>query len=144
MMEQTTFKKMARYIELSEKFSKREGDIFSELELRDSMVKNNYNDSCGSASGSYSIGGNSLNVNNIGIYLSGSVHIDGREIYVDENGNVKAKDEKKPLTRGQQLEATTILKSKVRGLLLDEYDEYMKLRTSLKDYFSGVDKLLND
>ncbi len=131
-MEKEVMKKMARYVELSEKFSKSERDIFTEEELRNCHINNA---SFGMAS---SIGvGQPFEFNT-------TLHIDGREIYIDEKGNLKAKDDKKPLTRGQELEATTMLKVKVRATILDEYDEYIKLRASLKSYFDGVNKLINE
>ena len=125
---------MARYVELSEKFSKSERDIFTQEEMRDTYVN-----SPSFGHDSFSIGSHS-----IGLNFNGQIHIDGREIYVDEKGVVRAKDEKRPLTRGQQLEATAIIRLKQRATLLDEYDEYIKLRTSLNSYFNGVDKLINE
>lgn len=137
-METELIKKMTRYVELSEKFSKRDCDIFTEQELRDTYVNS---PSMGMTFGSdaFSIGHTTS-----GIHFNGSVHIDGREIYVDEKGVVRAKDEKKPLTRGQQLEATATIRLKERAKLMDEYDEYLKLRTSLKSYFDGVNKLITE
>lgn len=127
-------KKMARYVELSQKFSKTERDLFSEEELRNSHI----NSRMVTSNGSIAIDLDS------GMQFNGTFHIEGREVYIDEKGNVKAKDEKTPLTRGQQLEAVAMVKVKVRATLLDEYDEYVKLRTSLKSYFDGVDKLINE
>ncbi len=138
-MKKEIMKKMARYVELSEKFSKSERDIFTEEELRNSH-NNSLSFGMNSTTGSICVGmDNGIHFNGYG-----SIYIDGREVYVDEGGNVKAKDEKKPLTRGQRLEATITLKAKVRATLLDEYDEYIKLRTSLNNYFSGVNELINE
>ncbi len=138
-MEKEVIEKMARYVELSEKFTKSEREIFTQEELDNSQISDGglYGISMGSSSicvGPYSNG----------IFLNGTVHIDGREVFIDEKGNVKAKDEKKPLTRGQQLEATAMLKAKTRAILLDDYDEYIKLRASLISYFCGVNKLINE
>ena len=133
-METELIKKMARYVELSEKFSKREGDIFTEQELRDTHVN-----SALIGNDSFSIGSHSN-----GLHFNGEIHINGREIYVDDKGVVRAKDEKHLLTRGQQLEATATIRLKERVILMDEYDEYMKLRTSLNSYFNGVNKLINE
>jgi hypothetical protein len=133
-MEKEINKKMARYVELSEKFSKSERDIFTEEEMRDTYVN-----SPSFGHDSFSIGSQSMGFN-----FNGQIHIDGREIYVDEKGVVRAKDEKRPLTRGQQLEATATIRLKERAILMDEYDEYMKLRTSLNSYFNSVNKLINE
>jgi len=145
-MEKEIMKKMARYVELSAKFSKSERDIFTDEELQ----KLNYSNSgngivsgtgiCGINSGGIFIDGS----NNNYVTFGGPVVIDGREIYIDEKGNVKSKDPKKPLTRGELLEANTIAAVHARAVLLDEYDEYTKLRTSLKTYFNGVDNLINE
>lgn len=139
-------KKMARFVELSTKFSKSERDIFTDEEFQTlnkctgNGIISGSGIAFGHSSGSISIDGN------CGAYVTfgGPVIIDGREIYIDEKGNVKSKDPKKPLTRGELLEANTIAAVHARAVLLDEYDEYTKLRTSLKTYFNGVDNLINE
>jgi len=141
-MEKKIINKMARYVELSKKFSKSDRDIFTEEEFQTLNKCNGITSGSGIVSG-YNT---TINIDNsCGNYttFSGPVIIDDREIYIDEKGNVKSKDPKKPLTRGERLEANTLLEVKSRAVLLDEYDEYMKLRTSLNTYFNGVDNLIN-
>lgn len=124
---------MARFVELSAKFSKSEKDIFTEEEIKTLNGKTSNNTISGICDGNsmvISSSNGTLSVSST-INLSGTVIINGREIYVDEDGNVKAKDPEKPLTRGERLEANTLLAVKARAVLLDEYDEYTKLRTSL-------------
>lgn len=142
-MEKEIIEKMSRYLELSSKFSKSERDIFTDEELSDSKRKNNMG-LCGTGtiSNSYSAHltiGEEFN----GVYVSGKLFLGDKEIFVDKDGTIKSKDVDKPLTRGEQLEATSMIKIKTRALLLDEYDEYQKLGTSLNNYFSSIKKLFN-
>jgi hypothetical protein len=131
-MEKELISKIARYVELSEKFSKTERDIFTEEELR--IIYSN------SPCMGMSISGGEFNINST-IHHGITFMISGRELYVDEKGVVRAKDATKPLTRAQLLEAETVLKIKGRVELLSQYDEYVKLRTQLKSYTTGVTNL---
>lgn len=128
-MEAQFIKNMARYIELSEKFSKSEREIFTEDEIRDSYSKNTIIDG-----GGISIGGTCVSTN------SYTTYINDREIIIDEDGVVRVKDNK-PISRGQQLEIANALKIKSRGILLDEYDEFIMLRRLLKAVFKSIDDL---
>lgn len=131
-MEQTVLKKMTRFVELSSKFSKNESDLFTR---GDSSRAQNF-ESGGiyvSGSGSYGtsnwVPANSFSVN-------GGFLLNGKEIYVDKNGDVKARDNK-PLTRGEQIEA----EAKALSIVSDEFDEYNKLRAELSLYFSALNKI---
>ena len=137
-MEKKLTKKMTRYIELSEKFSKTDIEIFPNEE-RDNLLFSNGTSSMCIGSGSITVGALTNH-----IYLNGTVMIDGKEVYVDERGNVKAKDPSKPLTRGEEYKAREMSKADAKATLIDEYDEYLELRKSLKGYFKGLDNLLND
>lgn len=141
-MEKEIIEKMSRYLELSGKFSKSEKDIFTDEELSAARVQNNMGMSGTTTINGYAPSftiGQEFN----GIYVSGKLFLEDKEIFIDEDGTVKSKDVDKPLTRGEQLEATYMIKLKKRALLLDEYDEYLKLGTSLKNYFSSLKNLIN-
>jgi len=148
-MEKKIIKKIARYVELSAKFSKSDRDIFTDEEFKTLNKCSGNGITISPYTGTIIMGGSGIMGHNIvtsnsTTCLNGTVIVNGKEVCVDENGNVKAMDKKKPLTRGKLLEANTLLEVKVRAILLDEYDEYTKLRTLLNNYFSGVDKLIND
>ncbi len=145
-MDKVVMNKMARYVELSDKFSKTERDIFTDDELKSFSCDGTFIGSVGNIAIT-SGGGGSISIGDMAsacVSFGGPVMIDGREIYVDEKGDVKSRDPKKPLTRGEQLEANTIVAVHARAVLLDEYDEYIKLRASLKGYFKGANNLIND
>ena len=139
-MEKEITKKMARYVELSKKFSKTDSDLFTIEELHAAHVMSNNVGVSGTAT--LSTGGTYFTVtNSASISIEGVMLLNGKEIFVDEKGNVKSKDPSKPLTRGEQLEASSMVTLKERGKLLDEYDEYLKLRRNLTEYFNGLNKL---
>lgn len=128
-MEIELIKKMSRYVELSTKFSKGECDIFTGEELRNNYSGTIYHDNgLGTSIGSSNA-----------ISVTGKFLLNGKEIYVDMDGNVKSRDNE-PLTRADQIKA----KAHVRAVLSDEYDEYLKLRNSLNGYFEGVNNLIEE
>lgn len=130
-METSVLKKMTRFVELSTKFSKQESDLFKK--------SNNGNLSLGYNSGTALI--NSTGSQNswspvATISVSGTFILNHKEIYVDGNGNVRARDNK-PLTRGEQIEA----EAKALAIMSDEFDEYNNLRVELSNYFSALNKI---
>jgi hypothetical protein len=120
-MEEKVFKQMKRYVELSSKFSKTSEQVFGK--------ESNLN---------FVGAGSSLTID--GSYYGGtlqtSFNIDGRELYVDDSGVVKAKD-KAPVTRAEKIRA----KAEQDAIVADEYDEYLSLRIKLQTYFSSLEKL---
>lgn len=128
-MEKVVMKKMTRYVELSEKFSKGLSDIFTPEELNNNL------------SGSIYVTGtdNNIGYSNISLSVNGTFVLDGKEIYVDKDGNVKSRDNTE-LTRADQIKA----KALIRAILSDEYDEYIKLRNALKGYFNGANNLMGE
>jgi hypothetical protein len=120
MMEKKVFKQMKRYVELSSKFSKTSEQVFG---------KEN-NDLNFVSAGSITISSGN------GYLTTTSFNIDGRELYVDGNGVVKAKD-KAPVTRAEKIRA----KAEQDAIVADEYDEYLDLRIKLQTYFSSLEKL---
>ena len=141
-------KKMARYVELSRKFSKSERDVFTEEELKGGVLVSDsgtftVSGGMGTAMGSGTITMSDVS-NHIALQVNGTLIVGDREIYIDKSGNVKSRNPKKPLTRGEMFELNTMVKAKERATLLDEYDEYRKLRTSLNKYFDGANDLINE
>jgi hypothetical protein len=122
-MDKKVLKKMQRFVELSNKFSKLESEVFPKDESRNILVSN--------SNGAYIIGSNSAWAN------CDTFVINGKSIYVDENNNVKAKDAK-PLTRAEQILAEAHVKAK----LSDEFDEYNKLRAELSAYLDAHENLV--
>ena len=126
--------KVLRYVELSSKFSK----SWNELYPND---KQNY--SSGTiriSSGSSNMLTSSLGVcaaTNNTVMVSGTFVVNGKEIYVDEEGNVKAKDAKTIITRADEIRAEAEIKAKIA----DEFDEYNKLKYELEDYFKALKKI---
>ena len=126
--------KVLRYVELSSKFSK----TWNELYPND---KQNY--SSGTiriSSGSSNMLTSSLGVcaaTNNTVMVSGTFVVNGKEIYVDEEGNVKAKDAKTIITRADEIRAEAEIKAKIA----DEFDEYNKLKYELEDYFKALKKI---
>jgi len=119
--------KVLRFIELSVKFSKSEYDIVPKQEEENNMVGT-------ICSGSISLG---ASLSGLGTYnIQTNFCVDGRELYVDAEGNVKAKDNT-PVTRAFKLKA--LAESKIK--LLEEYEEYMTLRNELKQYFEALKKI---
>jgi hypothetical protein len=126
-MEQTILTKVQRFVELSAKFSKSESDVFP----NDRTTSNTINFASGpyiNPSGTYSSA----------LHVSGNFVLNGKEIFVDNDGSVRAKD-MKPLTRGEKIEA----EAKIKAILSDEFDEYNKLRYDLGEYFRAINKLNN-
>lgn len=137
-MEKKLITKMTRYIELSKTFSKSDRDILSD---RHGLIMGNGTISNGTSS--ICIGTNT-SISSIRLGDMQCWMLDGKEIYIDDEGNVKAKDPKKPLTRGEEYKAKEIIKADKDAKLMDEYDEYIELRKSLTGYFEGLNTLLND
>lgn len=129
-MEQTVVEKMKRFVELSAKFSKTESDVFPKKPTNEG---NYLTFSTG--------GGNNWSASPVGLgsntlHVSGTFVLNGKEIFVDGSGNVRAKDNKE-LTRGERIEA----EARALAMLSDEFDEYNSLRYLLTDYFRVVNKL---
>ena len=110
--------KIYRFVGLSKKFSK--SDLFEK-------------DSNKSQSFGY-------NLDHIGGLSSGtSLWFGDRELYIDKNNQVKAKDNT-ILTRAEIIRA----EAEVVAILADEFDEYKTLQTDLMDYFKASNKLTNN
>lgn len=122
-MDKKVLKKMQRFVELSNKFSKSESEVFPKDESRNILVSN--------SNGAYIIGSNSAWAN------CDTFVINGKSIYVDENNNVKAKDAK-PLTRAEQI----LAEAHVKATMSDEFDEYNKLRAELSAYLDAHENLV--
>ena len=116
---------MQRFVELSNKFSKSESEIFPKDELRN-IVSN-------TLTGRLVIG----NTGNSAWANGDTFVINGKSIYVDENNNVKAKDAK-PLTRAEQI----LAEAHVKATMSDEFDEYNKLRAELSAYLDAHENLV--
>lgn len=125
-MDKKVLKKMQRFVELSNKFSKSESEVFPKDESRNTLVSNTF-------TGALVIG----NTGNSAWSNCDTFVINGKSIYVDENNNVKAKDAK-PLTRAEQILAEAHVKAK----LSDEFDEYNKLRAELSAYLDAHENLV--
>jgi len=122
-MEKKVFKQMKRYVELSHKFSKTSEQVF------------------GKESNLTTVGltaGATLSIDNsyYGAVATTSWNIDGRELYIDDLGNVKAKD-KQPVTRAEKIRA----KAEQDAIVAEEWDEYLDLRIKLQTYFTSLEKL---
>jgi hypothetical protein len=124
-MEEKILKKMKRFVELSNRFSKSELDVFP--------VKN---DNVFASNGTGTLTMGTSNGYTIGNYGDALV-INGKSIYVDENNKVKAKDSK-PLTRAEQILAEAEIKAK----LSDEFDEYNKLRNELSTFLDAHENII--
>lgn len=114
---------MQRFVELSNKFSKSESEVFPKDESRNILVSN--------SNSAYIIGSNSAWAN------CDTFVINGKSIYVDENNNVKAKDAK-PLTRAEQI----LAEAHIKATMSDEFDEYNKLRAELSAYLDAHENLV--
>lgn len=126
-MDKKVLKKMQRFVELSNKFSKSESDVFPKDESRNSLVNNMH-------SGALCIGSGTG-----GLTINPDYHtfvINGKSIYVDENNNVKAKDAK-PLTRAEQI----LAEAEIKARLSNEFDEYNKLRDELMLFLNAHENL---
>ena len=121
-MEKQILIKLNRLLELTEKFSLTLSQLKEKI---DPQSKNN----TPQISGSHF---NLVSFNSI------TTHIDGREIYIDADGIVKAKD-KKELTLSEKIRSEAEIKAKIA----DEYDEFLKLKNDLKEYFLSYNKVLD-
>ena len=123
-------KKVARLLELSGKFTKSFDEIFPNEDNHRGLV------TCGSftsADNGYHINNGKSNT----LMVTGHLVLNGREIYVDDNGDVRSKDNK-PFTRADEIRAKAEIKAKIS----DEFDEYNKLRNELSNYFSALNKVI--
>lgn len=128
--------KVLRFVELSSKFSK----SWNELYPNDKQSSSGYLRISSLPSYSDGMGTLVASSNSNTLTVSGTFVINGKEIYVDEQGNVKAKDTKTEWTRADEIRAEAEIKAKIA----DEFDEYNKLRYELKDYFNALKKYLNN
>jgi len=116
-MEKEVIEKIKRFVTLSEQFTKSENEVFP-------VAKD-------------SVGWPTHIITGWTITNCNSATLDGREVFIDKDGIVKAKDNKL-LTRADKLLAEAQIKAK----LSDEYDEYLKLQIDLKQYFKIIDTLI--
>ena len=124
--------KVLRYVKLSSKFSKTWNELYP-------------NDKQGYSSGTIRISNLPQYSDTIGIcasssntlMVSGNFVIKGKEIYVDDHGNVKAKDAKTVITRADEIRAEAEIKAKIA----DEFDEYNNLKYELNEYFKALKKI---
>ena len=129
-MEQSVLEKVKRFVELSAKFSKSESDIFpNKKEMGYSTGSINFVNGGGSFNSVTTFTTDTM-------YVNGNFVLNGREIYIDRNGEIRTKDNK-PLTRGEQFQA----EAKALALVSDEFDEYNNLRSVLGEYFSALNKI---
>jgi hypothetical protein len=131
-MEKTIVSKVTRFIELSNKFSKSWKDLYPD-DKTSGLLKFNSNQYLTVDSGSYA---NISSISNT-FMVSGNFVINGKEIYIDEQGNVKAKDAKTEWTRADEIRAEAEIKAK----LADEFDEFNKLKNELAEYFTALKKI---
>ena len=124
-MDKKVLKKMQRFVELSNKFSKSESDLFPKDEKT-----NSFGVSVVSGSNGYIIGSSSFCSHD-------ALVINGKSIYVDENNNVKAKDAK-PLTRAEII----LAEAEIKARLSNEFDEYNKLRDELMLFLNAHENLI--
>ena len=139
-MEKVT-NKVIRFIELSEKFSKSLSQVFpNDAEV--GMTSGGYATLTGFSNGGYATltgfsNGGPCYAGPSTLTVTGTLVLNGREIYVDERtGEVKSKDNK-PWTRADEIRA----KAEIKAKLSDEFDEYNKLRNELSEYFSALKKI---
>ncbi len=118
-MEEKIVKKVSRLLELSIKFSKDEYDIVpaKEKEVVGRVICNSL-------------------VENASYVVPNNFYLDGRELYIDKDGSIKAKDEK-TVTRVDTIRAQADIEAK----LLEEYFEYEKLQNELSKYFSALTEI---
>ena len=134
-MEKKITEKVSRFIELSEKFAKGEYDVVPreddvvprEEDVKNTLTFGNTSTFIGRSTGSY------ISTGNINTFIC---TVDGRELYIDKDGNVKAKDNKK-VTRADEIKA----EAEIKAQLLEEYYEYKKLMYELKQYFTALEKI---
>ena len=117
-MDKKVLKKMQRFVELSNKFSKSESDLFPK------DVKTN------------SFGTLVMGTNNSIFGQCDTFVINGKSIYVDENNNVKAKDAT-PLTRAEII----LAEAEINAKMSNEFDEYNILKTELSTFLNSHDNL---
>jgi hypothetical protein len=125
-MEKELIIKVSRFIELSNKFSKKLSDIFPDEQQTYTIGTINSGYGC---SGYLSGENNTLSIN-------GNLLLNNKDIYVDENGQVKAKDHS-PITRADNIRA----KAELKAILSDEFDEYCLLQNELGNFFKALNKI---
>ncbi len=126
--------KVLRYLELSSKFSKTWNELYpnDKQSYSSGTIRISSLPSISDGSGMY-LSSSSSNT----LMVSGNFVINGKEIYVDEQGNVKAKDAKTVITRADEIRAEAEIKAKIA----DEFDEYNNLKYELNEYFKALKKI---
>jgi hypothetical protein len=120
-MEKEVLKQIKRYVDLSSKFSKSESDVFPvNRNNNGSTISNLVIDSNYHAGGTFNV----------------TMQVDGRDLYVDDKGVVRAKD-KQPVTRAEKIRA----EAEAKAILSDEFDEYQTLRHKLTLYLTSLENL---
>ena len=130
-MEEKIIKKMAKFLELSKKFSKSEFDVVpAEKEFSKAAYA--------TIAGGHGLLGNmgNIGVSSTNPSLDMSFVIEGRKLYIDKSGNVKAEDEKE-ITRAEKIRVN----AEVRADLLEEYYEFVTLQNELQEYFNVLVKI---
>jgi hypothetical protein len=118
-MEQDILIKFERFVELSKKFTRTEKELFEDVDPKLLTL-------------------GTITMADVGAYGSMEFHIDGRPLYVDKDGFVKARDEE-PITRAEKM----MVKAEMLAQLSDEYDEYIELQQNLTEYFKSLNKLID-
>ena len=130
-MEEKIIKKVAKFLELSKKFSKSEFDVVPQ--------KKEFSDAAyatvttGSGIQGMQVGSSFLNMPSQNSF---DCFIEGRKLYVDKSGNVKAEDEKE-VTRAEKIRVN----AEAKADLLEEYYEYAELQKELSEYFNVLEKI---
>jgi hypothetical protein len=122
-MEKEVVKKIERLVSLSLKFSKSEREVIGDPEAGKNTLLG-----CGTFS--------TANWQMCSSQVSMKFQIDGRELFVDTDGAVKAKDNKR-VTSAEKIR----LDAEVRATLSEEFDEYVKLQQDLSEYFNAINKI---
>ncbi len=119
-MEKEVLKQIKRYIDLSSKFSKSESDVFP-------INRGSNTGSISNLTIDSSWGGGTMQIN---------MAIDGRDLFIDDKGVVKARD-KQPVTRAEKIRA----EAESKAILSDEFDEFQTLRHKLTLYLTSLENL---
>jgi len=119
--------KVLRFIELSKKFSKSEYEV---------VPKEGEEKFSATLIGTMSTGNLGYSSYSIGNAIGMNVCLEGRELYIEKDGTVKAKDQK-TVTRVDSIKAMAEAKVK----LLEEYWEFLKLQFELQEYFTALKKI---
>lgn len=129
-MEKELIKKVSRFLELSNKFSKSVSDVFPKSTgdvVYYTGVSTGY---CGS--NGFIGGSDSSN----GVTITGSLVLNQKKVYVGDDGILHAKDNT-PITRADNIRA----KAELSAILSDEFDEYCVLQYELGNFLSALNKI---